>query len=129
LQRIAENNLRDAIRGLQRQKRPQPSQRVAVPAGADSAVDLLAQLGVTTTSPSRHAVRDERVTRLQAALEALPEDYARVVRLYDLQGWSIGEVCRDLQRSAGAVHMLRARAHDRLRQLLGPESGWFGSSA
>jgi RNA polymerase sigma-70 factor (ECF subfamily) len=129
LQRIAENNLRDAIRGLQRQKRPQPSARVALPANADSAADLFAQLGVTTTTPSRHATREERNSRLNAALDALPEDYARVVRLYDLQGLPIGDVASQMGRSPGAVHMMRARAHDRLRQVLGPESGWFGSSA
>jgi RNA polymerase sigma-70 factor (ECF subfamily) len=129
LQRIAENNLRDAIRGLQRQKRPQPANRVALPLGGDSALDLIAQLGVTTTTPSRHADQGERVTRLHAALEALPDDYGRVVRLYDLQALPIAEVGRQMKRSPGAIHMLRARAHDRLRELLGPESGWFSSSA
>jgi RNA polymerase sigma-70 factor (ECF subfamily) len=129
LGRIEENNLRDAIRGLQRQKRPQPADRVAIPHGGDSTAHLYEQLGVTTTTPSRHATREERVDRLNAALEALPDDYAKVVRLYDLQGLSIGEVAGQMGRSAGAIHMLRARAHDRLRPMLGAESGWFGSSA
>lgn len=129
LQRIAENNLRDAIRGLQRQKRPQPANRVSLPVGGDSALDLIAQLGITTTTPSRHVVGDERITRLNAALDALPEDYGQVVRLYDLQGLPIADVARRMGRSPGAVHMLRARAHDRLREVLGSESGWFGSSA
>lgn len=129
LQRIAENNLRDAIRGLQSQKRPQPANRVVVPAGGDSTTDFLAQLGVTTTTPSRHATREERCNDLNAALDALPDDYGRAVRLYDLQALPIAEVARQMGRSAGAIHMLRARAHDRLRQRLGPESGWFGTSA
>jgi RNA polymerase sigma-70 factor (ECF subfamily) len=128
LQRIAENNLRDAIRGLSRQKRPQPSARVALPAGADSTADLFAQLGVTTTTPSRYATREERSTLLNTALAALPDDYAKAVRLYDLEGLPIAEVAERMKRSTGAVHMLRARAHDRLRHLLGPESGWFSSS-
>ena len=64
-----------------------------------------------------------------ACVDALPEDYGRVVRLYDLQGLPIADVSRQLGRSSGAVHMLRARAHDQLRVLLGPETGWFGSSA
>lgn len=129
LQRIAENNLRDAIRGLERQKRPQPAQRVESPPDADSASGLYALLGVTTTTPSRHASADEHSERLQAALESLPDDYGTVVRLYDLQSLPIAEVSNRMARSPGAVHMLRARAHERLRQLLGPESGWFGSSA
>lgn len=128
LQRIAENNLRDAIRGLQRQKRPQPSNRLTLRAGSDSTTELYAQLGVTSTTPSEHITQEERDHRLQAALDALPEDYGRVVRLYDIQTLPIAEVAKQLGRSSGAVHMLRARAHDRLRQLLGPASGWFGSS-
>lgn len=129
LQRIAENNLRDAIRGLQRLKRPQPSKRIAhvVPAGADSTFSLYGQLGVTTTTPSRYATHQERVTHLNAALEALPEDYGQVVRLYDLQGLPIAEVAQQMNRSSGAVHMLRARAHDRLRELLMGQSALFGA--
>jgi RNA polymerase sigma-70 factor (ECF subfamily) len=127
-QRIAENNLRDAIRGLQRQKRPQPANRVvAAPGSASSA--LCEELGITTTTPSRHAAQEEREGRLDAALDALPDDYGRVVRLYDLQGMPIAEVSRQMGRTTGAVHMLRARAHDRLRQLLGPSAAWFGTSA
>jgi RNA polymerase sigma-70 factor (subfamily 1) len=129
LRRIAENNLKDAIRGLQRQKRPQPSDRVTMPAGADSASDMLSQLGVTTTTPSRHAAREERSDRLEVALEALPADYAKAIRFYDLQGLPIAEVARQMGRSPGAVHMIRARAHDELRRILGAESAWFGSSA
>ena len=129
LQRIAENNLRDAIRGLQRQKRPQPSNRVDAPAGADSTWELYAHLGVTTTTPSRHVSREERLTHLNAALESLPDDYRKVIRLYDLQGLPIAEVAGQLGRSSGAIHMLRARAHDRLREQLGSASVWFGTTA
>lgn len=129
LQRIAENNLRDAIRGLERQKRPQPANRIENPAEMDSASDLYTLLGVTTTTPSRHATRDELLGRLNAALDALPDDYGQVVRLYDLQSLPIAEVSQRMRRSAGAVHMLRARAHEHLRQLLGSEAGWFGSTA
>lgn len=129
LKHIAENNLRDAIRGLQRQKRPQPAARVALHSGGDSSSDLFAVLGVASTTPSRHAARDERSDRLDAALQALPEDYSRAVRLYDLDMLPISEVAARMGRSGGAVHMLRARAHDRLRELLGSESAWFSSSA
>lgn len=125
LGRIAENNLRDAIRGLQRQKRPQPENRIT----GDGSTDLLAHLGVVTTTPVRQAVRDERKARLEAMLDALPEDYGRVVRLYDMQGMAVSEVAVRMQRSAGAVHMLRARAHSRLRSMMGAESAWFTSSA
>lgn len=127
LRRIAENNLRDALRGLQRQKRPQPRNRVTVGDGIDSTDNLIATLGMTSTTPSGQAQRQERTDRLQAAIDALPEDYGQAVRLYDLQGLHIDEVSRRMNRTNGAVHMLRARAHERLRELLGAESKWFST--
>ena len=52
-----------------------------------------------------------------------------MIRLYDLEGRPIAEVAAEMGRSSGAVHMLRARAHDRLRELLGPESAFFTNPA
>ncbi|MGD2110614.1 MAG: sigma-70 family RNA polymerase sigma factor [Phycisphaerae bacterium] len=119
LRRIAQNNLNDAIRGLQRKKRPQPRDRIQAGGEGDSVVGLYEVLGVTTTTPSRHVARDEMLTHLTAALETLPEDYATAIRLYDLEGLSIDDVSGQMGRSPGAIHMLRARAHDRLRGILG----------
>jgi len=127
LRQIAENNLRDAIRGLQRQKRPQPANRIQPVAAGDSSSALLATLGVTVTTPSSVAAHKERETRLHALLDALPQDYGRVIRLYDLEGLPIADVADRMCRSPGAVHMLRARAHDKLREILGTESAWFAS--
>ncbi len=125
LRRIAENNLRDAIKELQRKKRPDPAKRANPAAGQDSYVALIDMLGATSATPSRHAARNEAKRILELVLEKLPEDYRTVVRLYDLEGLSIGDVAARLSRSSGAVHMLRARAHDRLKHLLGSEGDFF----
>ena len=129
LRQIAENNLRDAIRGLERQKRPPPEQRAELPAGSDSLLGLYELLGATTTTPSRVAARSELERALEAAIARLPPDYAMVVRRYDLGGCAMTDVAGELGRSPGAIHMLRARAHDRLRELLGSASIFFSSSA
>lgn len=128
LRRIAQNNLKDAIRGLQRQKRPQPADRVN-PEAVDANSELLAMLGVATTTPSRHAGQNERAAMLATALDMLPDDYAAAIRHYDLEGLPIVEVAKRMGRSVGAVHMLRARAYDRLRESLGSESKWFSSTS
>jgi len=125
LTRAAENNLRDAIRGLQCQKRPQPERRVQPEGGEDSYIALVEMLGGTTTTPSRHAARDEAASMLESAIRKLPADYREAVQLYDLEGRSAAEVAESMRRSVGAVHMLRARAHDRLREQLGSESKYF----
>jgi RNA polymerase sigma-70 factor (ECF subfamily) len=129
LQRIAENNLRDAIRGLERQKQPPPGRRVSNEATTDSFVGLYDQLASPSSTPSRKMARKDIHRMLQAAIERLPADYAATIRLYDLEGRTIEELCTAMGRSAGAVHMLRARAHQRLAELLGTASEWFQSGA
>ncbi len=129
LRTIAQNNLRDAIRALESEKRPPPSRRLE-PAGEDSSLALLSDLaGVTFSTPSRRASREELKSLLEAAIKDLPADYARAVRLFDLEGCTGPEVATAMQRSAGAVHMLRARARDRLREQLGSSSRFFSNGA
>lgn len=130
LRQIAQNNLRDAIRGLERQKNPPPRDRVVPANNQDSLIGLYDLLGGSSSaSPSRNVRRQEVCGLLEQAIESLPSRYAQVVRLYDLEGRSIGEVAETIGKSAGAVHMLRARAHDRLREGMGPESQFFSTSA
>ncbi|MHC5110796.1 MAG: sigma factor, partial [Planctomycetota bacterium] len=81
LRRIAQNNLRDAIRGLERKKRPSPRNRVRAAEDSESAVGFLETIGVTTTTPSRHMARGELLRYLSSALESLPADYETAIRL------------------------------------------------
>jgi DNA-directed RNA polymerase specialized sigma24 family protein len=62
---------------------------------------------------------------MDEALAKLPADYAKVVRLYDLECKPMEDVSRELGRSPGACYMLRARAHDALREALGTASQFF----
>jgi RNA polymerase sigma factor (sigma-70 family) len=129
LRRIAANNLRDAIRGLERLKRPPPSPQFHGTDGSASVVGLFDALGFTTTTPSRVAAVDEMKSALEQALAELPEDYANAIRLYDLEGRPIAEAAQCMRRSPGAFHMLRARAQEQLRALLGPASKYFSQTA
>jgi RNA polymerase sigma factor (sigma-70 family) len=125
LRRIAQNNLRDAIKELERKKRPSPARRVHAPLGSDSHVALVELLGATSMTPSRHVAELEAGRIINNMLKRLPPDYGTVVRLYDIEGQPISEVAAAMKRSAAAVHMLRARAHDQLRELLGAETDFF----
>lgn len=126
LKTLAENNLRDAIRELSRKKRPPPAKRIDARGEGSSYIDLLEHLGATTTTPSRVACGREAKSMIEAAMKQLPEDYATVVRLYDLEDLSGPEVGAAMNRSRGAVVMLRTRALDQLRQLLGASTCFFG---
>ena len=65
---------------------------------------------------------------LQAALAKLPSDYRLAIEAYDLGGRTIEEVAASLDRSPGAVHMLRLRAHRMLAEVLGTGSKYFSRS-
>lgn len=123
--RIAENNLIDAIRGLDAAKRPNPSRRIENRNQDDSMVAMVEAIGVTVSTPSLAAHKGEVVSCIHEAVAKLPPDYAQVITMYDLQGRSIEEVVEELGRSKGAVYMLRARAHEHLREVLGSESRYF----
>lgn len=119
LWQIAENNVRDAVRGVEAGRRPPPEKQICRSHPDDSYVDLLIQLGGTQTTPSKHMARKEAKRILSDAIERLPEDYGGVVRLCDLNGLSSIEAAAMLDRSPAAVRMLKARAHERLAELVG----------
>ncbi len=127
LTQVAENNLRDAIRGLERAKRPNPKNQIHAGPIEDSYVALVELLGVTNTTPSRQAGRGELKAILDQVMCELPEDYEQVIRIMDLEGRPAAEAAAEIGRTTGAIHMLRARAHERLKSLLGTPSRFFSS--
>ena len=81
-----------------------------------------------TATPSRIAARGEARKILDSALVMLPPDYGTVIHLYDLEGRTASEVAERMGRSEGAVYMVRTRAHERLRAILGSSSRFFSES-
>jgi RNA polymerase sigma factor (sigma-70 family) len=129
LKQIATNNLRDAIRELERQKRPPADRRIVATATESGPAALLDRVGWTSTTPSRCVNDKEMRKHLLVALDRLPRDYACVLRLYDLEGHKPADVALKMKRSIGAVHMLRARAIDQLRAAFTDVAGVSGNSA
>lgn len=129
LTRLGRNNLTDAIRSLRREKRVPRERLVSVGGGSDSYHGFLATLTGTSSTPSRGAVRVEAKGLIDDALTKLPPDYAKVVRLMDLEGKTAPQAAAEMGRSMGAVYMLQARAHARLRELLGSSGNFFSSGS
>lgn len=125
LLRIAQNNVRDAVRWLEREKREPRRKKVDRPHGSDSYVGLLANLVGTGTTPSSHAARDELKTALDEAIAKLPELYRTVVTMIDLENRDANQVAVAFGRSRPAVYMLRVRAHEHLAKLLGDSTRFF----
>ena len=127
---IAENNLRDALRALQRDKRPDGGGRCrATRGGGTSAETLMASLLDSHPTAGSLAAGREAVSHLRVALERLPVSYRLVIDEVDLAERPVTEVAAQMRKSPGAVHMLRSRAHDRLRELLGGWKRFSGDSA
>ncbi|MCH8150410.1 MAG: sigma-70 family RNA polymerase sigma factor [Planctomycetes bacterium] len=130
LLQIARNNLRDLIKEAGRAKRPPPGKQVHGAGGPASYVAFVDVLSAASgTTPSRHFAAKDIKIHLERALAKLPEVYRQVVTLFDLDGQSVEQVAEAVGRSSGAVYMLRARAHDRLRGILGAESKFFSFRA
>lgn len=122
---MARNNLRDAIRALEAEKRPDPRKRVD---NGEGYLDFAESLGVTTSTPSRAASRQEIKAVVEQALGMIPADYAQAVRLIDLEGLPSAAVAVRLQRSRGAVVMLAVRGRARLREVFGSGTRFFSGS-
>ncbi len=119
LRKLAENNLIEAIRALDAEKRGGRARRVAT-LGVDPCTSILDRLVpvLTRTSPPHAAALREASLAVREAIARLPEAYRAAVELYDIEGRDIADVAATLSRSPGAVHLLRNRAFARLREQL-----------
>ena len=127
LSAVARNNLYTAIEALAAAKRGGRWQRVELMPVEDSQTALVRLIAARDDTPGRRVIHREAAEALIQSIEQLPSVYASVVRLYDLEGRSVQEVSKRLGRSAGAVFMLRARAHDRLARTMGNASDFLTS--
>lgn len=130
LTQMASNNLRDAVKELERAKRPDPHKQIRSAGergrgAGESRTALVDLLGVSNATPSQHMAQGEIHAAIERALQQLPPDYAQVIRLCDLEGHSAAEVGARLNRTSGAIYMLLSRARERLGDLLGSESQYF----
>jgi RNA polymerase sigma-70 factor (ECF subfamily) len=71
-------------------------------------------------TPQTAAVAQEQETALHHALQALPEDYRRVIEWRNFEGLSFADIGQRLHRSAEAARMLWARAVEQLGRALRP---------
>jgi RNA polymerase sigma-70 factor (ECF subfamily) len=70
-------------------------------------------------SPSKILRRNERLDRLEQALQTLPEDYREVVLLAFVHELPIKNIAEKIHRSPDAVSMLLLRALRKLKQVFG----------
>lgn len=119
---LAKRNLVDAIRMLEAEKRGGRRKRVKSRGTRASLADLYEQIGHSRSTPSQQLARKEAEVLLRRAVEQLPPAYRAVIEAYDLEEQPVDDVAAQLKRSAGAVFMLRSRAHRILHKYMGTAS-------
>ncbi|HEV2711706.1 MAG TPA: sigma-70 family RNA polymerase sigma factor [Gaiellaceae bacterium] len=68
--------------------------------------------------PEQRLLGDETLQRIQAAIEALPDNQRAVITLRDVEGWSAEEVCNALELSETNQRVLLHRARSKVRGAL-----------
>lgn len=100
--------------------------RIAANAIADQARKKSRELAETEDATKTSVAADlehvERCARLFRAVEALPEDQRKVIRLRFSEEKSIREIASDLNRSEGAVKQLQFRGLENLRARMRAEA-------
>ncbi|MGD0771087.1 MAG: sigma-70 family RNA polymerase sigma factor [Tepidisphaeraceae bacterium] len=80
-----------------------------------SIIRLLEEMAVYHRTPSKSAASHELIAALDSAIERLPSDQARALRLRHLEGLEIREIAHRMKRTEGSVSMLCNRALKSLR--------------
>jgi RNA polymerase sigma-70 factor (ECF subfamily) len=120
---VAENRIRDQADRFAARRRDAARERpleVRRPS-RDSVLGPVREIAGTGT-PSREAVREEDLARLERAIDDLPETQREALLMVRYEGLSLPEAGERLDRSADAVRMLVARAIVALGRSLGATS-------
>ncbi|NNF11843.1 MAG: sigma-70 family RNA polymerase sigma factor [Gemmatimonadetes bacterium] len=72
-------------------------------------------------SPDRAAERSDTAARVTRALEQLPEDQRTMIRLFELEGFTSGEIAESLGIAPGTVRWHLHQARSKLRSILDPK--------
>ncbi len=109
----------DAVRTFGRAKRDAGLERSL----EESSARLEAWLAAEQSSPSERAQREEEMLQLADALAQLPADQRRAVELKHLEGCTVADIAKRLDKSTTAVGGLLRRGMTRLRKLLQAKAG------
>jgi RNA polymerase sigma-70 factor (ECF subfamily) len=118
LKQILANNLADAVRGMARAKRDVNRERPLEHEVAGSFSRVEGWLAAVQSSPSQQTVRAEELVRLADGLATLPPAQRDAIVLHHLQGQTLAEVGRQLDKTPAAVAGLLHRGLKQLRELM-----------
>jgi RNA polymerase sigma-70 factor, ECF subfamily len=121
LRQILVHNLAMAQRSFHADARNVARERPLEPLVAGSAARAPAALAADQSSPSEHAMREEDLLRLAAAMAELPPDQRLAVELHHLMDYSVAETAEIMSRTRQAIVGLLFRGLRKLRRRLETE--------
>lgn len=90
-------------------------------AGTSGQAALIDLMVASMTSPSMVFSRNQRVMRMLAALDELPEEPREALRLRYVLGLPSKEIAKRMGKSDGSVRVMLSRALDKLQSIMGPD--------
>jgi len=117
LRRILANTITDALRHFGGGKRDIGLERSLQAAVAESSTRLEAMLHAETVSPSQCLQLHDDLLQLAEGLSHLPEDQRTVIEMHHLQGASVAEAAKQLDRTQASVAGLLRRGLKTVRGL------------
>lgn len=122
LRRILLHNLANAKRKYRDTSKRELAREVYLD-GFDSSTGRPVELPDVQSSPSSIFLEQERLNRLQAAIERLPDEYRLVILLRHRDHHSFDFIAARLNKTSEATRKIWSRAVERLRQELGENHG------
>lgn len=130
LRSIADNQLRDKLRGATRKKRQGDRRRVryAERPGHSSLIEFVQLLSADGRNPRSEVAAHEAVHAVQVGIAHLPEDQRRAIELRYVEGKSVPETAEAMHKTPGAIRGLLHRAKIQLKDTLGRSTQWYSKS-
>jgi RNA polymerase sigma-70 factor (subfamily 1) len=115
--RIVELKIKEAVRRYAGTQRRDVGREIT-----ERRLPISHAVAATTPTPSQMMAGEELKDAVRRALNQLPEDHRRVLRLLQDEGRTMDQAARAMDRSKEATRKLYARALLRLKQLLDRET-------
>lgn len=94
----------------------------------ESLTDLFGRVAGDGKTPSRVVASREAAHAVQIALSRLPDDWRKAIQLRYLEGLSLGEIARAMEKTDAAVHSILYRGLRELRTRLGDLAKFFSDA-
>ncbi len=116
---LAEQCVIDAHRHFAASKRGATREQAGNVKAAEGSQDFIALLAASMTTPTQAVVRNERESKLSAAIATLPEEQRAMIRMRYVEGLATKDIATRLKKSDVAVRVMLTRLVQHLQELLG----------